>query len=104
MPGRRRPPPAEATRGERLEELLDRAGPFARLLTPAGVLAIIPIALAILNGIDENREASCAAIDKVSAVVRVDDELERPVNAELRRQLLTPPAVCRELRRGQGAY
>lgn len=68
---------------------------LTRLLTPAGVAALVPLVILILGGIDTIEakvDASCAAAKQngylVAAVIGVDSELSSKRNTELRELLL----------------
>ena len=67
--------------------------PFALTLfkgaATTAVLAMVPLLFSIQGALSRNCEASAAALKSAQAVVRVDNDLAKAKNRDLRRLLLT---------------
>lgn len=59
-----------------------------KIVTPAGVLAILAVASGIQGQLDRNCDATVDAIGGIRAVVQIDNELALPKNREIRELLL----------------
>lgn len=61
---------------------------IVKLTGGAGIVALIPLLIGISGKLDRNCDTTADGARITAAIVRVDDELSRPANAQLRELLL----------------
>lgn len=62
---------------------------IVKLTGGAGIVALIPLLLSISGKLDRNCDTIADGARITAAIVRVDDELSRPANQQLRELLLS---------------